>query len=346
MKKLLAFAALFCCCSSLYAQDTSQNYEEVDLNFVSNGDSIFGKLIIPKGEKKEKLPVIVFVHGSGPEDYSSSGNYNYFWHEFIKAGYACYSWDKPGVGKSEGNWYDQNIHQRATEVIAAINRLKTLDIIDSGKIGLWGISQAGWVMPIVAEKAKPAFVICVSSPVTTAFDQELYRIKSEMAAEGYSKKDIDKAITYTQQWKRLVLEDKPYSEFLDLQNQIDNYKWSQIVIRGDEKVYQYLHVILLDDEIPQIENYHCPVLAVWGENDLLVPPVKSSEYFRNKMIEIKNPDATVKINAGADHTLTFNLTGKRSETISRREQYKDNPSMVFAPGAVELMVEWLTKRND
>jgi len=91
---------------------------------------------------------------------------------------------------------------------------------------------------------------------------------------------------------------------------------------------------------------HCPVLALWGENDLLVPPVKSSEYFRNKMIEIKNPDATVKIIFRADHTLTFNLTGKRSETISRREQYKDNPSMVFAPGAVELMVEWLTKRND
>jgi uncharacterized protein len=344
MKTLLVFTLLLVYYSPLNAQPGLTNYTEVNLNFVHAGDSIFGKLIIPKLEKKQQLPVIVFVHGSGPEDYSSSGNYNYLWYEFVNAGFACYSWDKPGVGRSEGNWYTQSIDQRAEEVISAISRLKTIDSVDSSKIGLWGISQAGWVMPLVVEKANPAFVICVSSPVTTAFDQELYRVRSEMATEGYSEEDINKAIAYTQQCKRLVMEDKPFSDFLDLQNQIDKHKWSQVVIRGDERIYQYLQVILLGDNVPRIENYHCPVLALWGENDLLVPPKKSADYFKEKMVEIKNPDATIKIIAQADHTLTFNLTGKRSETINRRALYKDNPKMVFAPEAVQLMVEWLKSR--
>jgi uncharacterized protein len=345
MKNLLLIISLLCCLSQLSAQPLSENYKEVDLNFVHKGDSIFGKLVIPEGVVNGKLPVIVFVHGSGPEDYSSSGNYDYLWQEFIKAGYACYSWDKPGHGRSEGQWYNQSINQRADEVISAINKIKSVNFLDSGKIGLWGISQAGWVMPLVAEQARIAFVICVSSPVTTAFDQELYRVESEMKTEGYSRNDIDKAIDYTRQCKRLVLEDKPYTEFLALQKEIENYNCSQIVIRGDEKIYYYLDVILHADSIPRINYYHCPVLAVWGENDLLVPPKKSAEYFRQKMAEINNPDFTIKIIPQADHTLTFNITGRRSETIERRELYKDNPSMIFAPGAVQLMADWLFIRN-
>lgn len=332
-----------CLYAPLYGQDVAKNYRETDLNFIHNGDSLFGKLIIPNQRKGEKLPVVVFVHGSGPEDYSSSGNYAYLWQEFASIGFACFSWDKPGIGKSQGQWFEQTIVHRANEVTEAINKLTTVDIIDNQKIGLWGISQAGWVMPKVVAKNKIAFVVSVASPVTTAFDQELYRITSELKGDEYSANDIDMAISYTKQLKRLIDNSRPYSEFLSLQNQIVNYKWAQTVIQGDEMIYKYLQIILQEDHIPSIENYHCPLLALWGENDLLVPPIKSADFFREKMKEIKNPNATIKVIAKADHTLTFNTTGKRSETIKTRELHKDNPSLVFAPGAVPLMVDWLRR---
>lgn len=337
----LLIISLLCLHCPLYAQDVSKNYNETDLNFIHDGDSIFGKLIIPMIKNLDKVPVIIFVHGSGPEDYSSSGNYNYLWQKFTKIGFACFSWDKPGVGKSEGQWYEQTMTQRATEVIAAINKLKTVGIIDGGKIGLWGISQAGWVMPKVVTKTQIAFVISVSSPVTKAFDQELYRVTSELKGDGFSASDIDKAISYTKQLKKLIDERRPYAEFLNLQNQIVDYKWAQTVIQGDEMIYKYVDVIIREDHVPSIENYHCPILALWGKNDLLVPPMESSDFFRKKMREIKNINASVKVIAKADHTLTYNLNGKRSETIKRRNLYKDNPSLVFAPGAVPLMVNWL-----
>jgi uncharacterized protein len=173
----------------------------------------------------------------------------------------------------------------------------------------------------------------------------LYRVTSELKSDGYSLSDINKATSYTKQFKKLVEDGSPYSKFLSLQSSIAKYNWAQTVIRGDEMVYKYLHVIFLHDHLPSIENYNCPILAVWGENDLLVPPVMSSIFFKKKMQEIKNTDALVKVIAKADHTLTFNLTGKRSETNNRREKYKDNPSLVFAPGAVSLMVGWLNGLN-
>jgi uncharacterized protein len=346
VRRLFALAMLLGCILSSSAQSFTKSFRETELDFDNRGDSVFGKLILPQGELKGNLPVIVFVHGSGPEDYSSSGNYDYLFQEFVDAGYACYSWDKPGTGRSKGQWYTQSITDRSQEVLSAIKKLKTESIIDSSRIGLWGISQAGWVMPLVAGQVNLRFVICVSSPVTTAFDQELYRVGAEMKIDGYSKDDLDKAIAYTKGLKNLVLEDKPYSDFLRLQKQIENEKWRDVILGGDEMLYQYVKVILREDNVPRIGNYHCPVLAVWGENDLQVPPKKSFDVFQIMMKEMKNPDYTGKIIPRADHTLTFNLTGKHAETIERRNRYKEDPQKIFAPGAVELMTGWLKARRN
>jgi uncharacterized protein len=320
------------------AQNTTTNYNEQSINFNYSGNEISGKLLIPK-VYEGKLPVIVFVHGSGPEDYSSSDNYRYLWEEFTKIGFACYSWNRPGVGESQGKWYELSVEDRANEVIGAVNKLKTLDVIDSSKIGFWGISQAGWVIPKVAEKSMPAFVVTVSSPVSTAFDQELYRVASEMKAEGFAKSDIKKAILYNRKLLKLIQENKPYESFLALQKQTENAIWANNVIRGEEMVYNYLSIVFKKDNVPDLTHFNCPILAIWGENDLVVPPKKSFEKYKK---ELKgNRNSVLKIIPNADHTLTLNITGKRSETIARREQYKNNPKEIFATGYISLMSDWL-----
>lgn len=324
--------------STLNAQEFS--YQEQDLNFSDNGNNLFGKLILP-AHYSGKLPAIVFVHGSGPEDYSSSDNYRYLWEVFTQAGFACYSWDRPGVGRSGGKWYELSVADRADEVLSAVKQLKTLDLIDSSEIGFWGISQAGWVIPRVAEKIKPAFVITVSSPVTTAFRQELYRVRSEMHAAGFSQSDMCEAIVYNRKLRKLIRKDAPYEQFLTLQKETASAKWADQVIRGEKTVYDYLRIVLKKDETPDLHALQCPLLAIWGANDLVVPPQKSAAIYKKKMKRIDNPNTLIKIIPDADHTLTFNLTGERSETIRRRMQYKDNPEKIFAPGYIALMTAWL-----
>ena len=49
----------------LHAQDTAARYATQNLNFVVHGKELYGKLITPK-VYTNSLPVIVFVHGSGP----------------------------------------------------------------------------------------------------------------------------------------------------------------------------------------------------------------------------------------------------------------------------------------
>ena len=331
--------------NTLHAQDTARKYKEENLNFTYKGGDISGKLITPNAYKNN-LPVIVFVHGSGPEDYSSEDNYRYLWEAFTNIGFACYSWDRPGVGQSQGKWYEASVQDRADEVIAAVNKLKTFSTIDSTRIGFWGISQAGWVMPLVAKEIKPAFVITVSSPVTTAFEQELYRVTSEMQAAGFAQNDIKKAMSYNSSLLQMIREDKPYKHFEALQKETEGVAWADNVIRGEELVYSYLSIVLKSDRAPDLSSLTCPVLAIWGENDLVVPPKLGLETYGRQLSRIDNKDVTLKIIPKADHTLTHNLTGLRAETIARREKYKDNPKEIFAAGYVSMMTDWLKVRSN
>jgi hypothetical protein len=63
------------------------------------------------------------------------------------------------------------------------------------------------------------------------------------------------------------------------------------------------------------------------------------------MEEIGNKKAKIIVLPNADHTLTYNHSGKRTETIERREKYKDEPEKIFAPGYLEVMISWLKELN-
>lgn len=61
-----------------------------------------------------------------------------------------YIWDKIECGESEGNFdYFQPVKNSALEVRAAIKALKKDKMSGSNKIGLWGISRACWINPLV-----------------------------------------------------------------------------------------------------------------------------------------------------------------------------------------------------
>ena len=110
--------------------------------------------------------LVVFVHGDGPVDATHETFYRPVWEAFAKAGYASLSWDKPGVNGAPGNWLDQSMDDRAAETEAAIEWARGRSDIDPSRIGLWGASQAGWVMPkVVNLDPDVAFVIAVGPAI-------------------------------------------------------------------------------------------------------------------------------------------------------------------------------------
>jgi dienelactone hydrolase len=71
--------------------------------------------------------------------------------------------DKRGVGGSTGDWNMASFDDLAGDVVAAVEYVKTRSDIDPKRIGLLGVSQAGWIMPLAAVRSKDiAFLISIS----------------------------------------------------------------------------------------------------------------------------------------------------------------------------------------
>jgi dienelactone hydrolase len=155
------------------------DYQQHALSFMHNGNRLSGTIIVPKSQAGP-FPVMVFVHGDGVMPYDAYGYYHTLWNRLAQQGIASFAWDKPGVGKSQGDWLNQSMDDRAKETIAAMEVLKRHSDINPDKIGLIGYSQAGWVLPLVAEKSDDADFIIVVSGAINWMDQGGYLTKMRM----------------------------------------------------------------------------------------------------------------------------------------------------------------------
>jgi pimeloyl-ACP methyl ester carboxylesterase len=139
-----------------------------------------GTLIAPSVGGRH--PAIVLVHGSGAENRA----YMLPWARFlIRHGIAVLGYDKRGVGESTGDWNAATYEDLAGDAVAAVEYLKTRRDIDAAQIGLLGISQAGWIMPLAAVRSKDvAFLISISGAGVTPAETTIDQARNEMTMTG------------------------------------------------------------------------------------------------------------------------------------------------------------------
>lgn len=123
---------------------------------------------------------------------------------FVELGVAVLTYDKRGVGQSGGayvgrqNASEQNLSLLARDVVAGVSYLRERPDIDGDQIGLWGVSQAGWIIPIAATLAREiTFVILISGPTVTVGEENVYsRITDDGAkATDLSQSEISHMLT-------------------------------------------------------------------------------------------------------------------------------------------------------
>ncbi|WP_308378044.1 CocE/NonD family hydrolase [Streptomyces sp. ISL-98] len=159
--------------------------------------------------------LVVFVHGDGPIDATHDSFYRPLWESFAEAGYASLSWNKPGVDGSSGNWLDQSMDDRADETMAAIAWARQRPDIDSRRIGLWGASQAGWVLPKVAARAPDLRFVIAVSPAVNWQQQGRYNLLAQMREDGASAEQTAAALRRRKTTLRLLRRDASFEEYRD-----------------------------------------------------------------------------------------------------------------------------------
>jgi pimeloyl-ACP methyl ester carboxylesterase len=201
----------------------------VEVTFESHGAKLSGTLKVPTAEGQH--PAVVWVHGSGEEHRDSNST---FFTDLLDPRIAVLTYDKRGVGKSQGRCCPLDFDLLADDVLAAVGALRSRDDIDHDRIGLLGLSQGGWIIPVAATNSdEVSFAIVLSGPAVSLGEEGLY---SELTGDvGCTPTGNPPALV-----SKLVAEAKP-SEF---------------------------------DPRPLLERLDIPVLWLYGANDMSQPVEK------------------------------------------------------------------------
>lgn len=132
------------------------------------------------------FPAIVVVHGSGPR---RAQDQSMVWRNLVPEGMVVLTYDKPGVGESTGQFQEvrtdtseQQLRAIAGDVLACLEVLRKHPLVDPTRVGLFGGSQAGWIIPLATDVQKDIpFSVILSGPATS-YGMEMYY--SSLTGEG------------------------------------------------------------------------------------------------------------------------------------------------------------------
>ena len=194
----------------LYANDFAIREQRVTIP--APAQPLDGVLALPK-TGKGPFGLVVFVHGDGPADASRDAFYRPIWESFAEAGYASLSWNKPGVGGAPGNWLNQSMADRAAETSAAIDWARTRADIDPHRVGIWGISQGGWVAPEVAVRKPDLQFMILVGPAINWMRQGEYNLRAELRARNAPQSELAAALVRRERKNQLLRNGATYHEY-------------------------------------------------------------------------------------------------------------------------------------
>jgi uncharacterized protein len=310
-----------------------------EVSFRHDDDALSGSLYRPPGAGPH--PAIVMILGSDRHDRDYGGVGRALGCHFARAGIACLSWDKPGVGKSTGDYNTQTFRDRADEALAAVRFLRGRKEVQPDRIGVWGHSQGGMVAPLAASLSdQVSFLIEVSGWQGLVWKQDAVRVEAELRASGFPEADVDRAVAFARMRMDLIRGTGPYKELAQAHESVKTLPWFlRSVHLCDEVLFESARRNVRQDTTSWWTRVRCPVLVLYGDRDTSNgPPEPTVAIIRSGLEAAGNRDVTVRIFRDADHSLC------RVGTAIKAPEPLKVVGSDFVAGYLETMSDWVTKK--
>jgi uncharacterized protein len=314
---ILVAALLFAGCANSRATQsgTGETCEEA-VRFVSGKNTIAGTLVLPGGPQRH--PAIVLFHGSGPQ---SRDLFTARW--FAREGFAALAYDKRGVGESTGDFRNIPFMELCDDGLAAIEYLKSRKEIDPKHIGVWGLSQGGWLGPLAASRSSDvAFVIAVSGPGVSPGEQMIFYYAEELRARGVPESDVVEASALRRDVWNYMHTGNSYEKTKAEMAEARSKRWYAEVKAQQDRLFDALpppaevnapvgrrilwfQQEMVYDPVPTLRALKVPALFLFGDEDRVTPVEESVAIIRRVQAENNNHDFTIKVFPHADHGMSI-----------------------------------------
>lgn len=189
-------------------QPSQPKYRETEITFVSDSLELYGTLDLPV-QRKGKVPAVVLVHGSGPNDRDETlaaiKPFQDIGRGLAEHGIAVLRYDKRtftyGLSYTQQQLVNLTVKEEVLDdALAAVRFLRGRSEIDSDKVFILGHSLGGWAAPLIARQDSKIAGVIMLAPSAADFDQTFIRQVKYRAKVGAIPKDTaDKLIAETKQ---------------------------------------------------------------------------------------------------------------------------------------------------
>ena len=306
-------------------------YDTSDVTFANGPVTLAGTTI--RSHALGRRPAVVMVHSSGNQSRNGPNAYFRLIANVLAAnGITTLVYDKRGVADSTGSWPTATFDDLAGDLHAAIDAVRRVPGVDPTSIGIWSLSQGGWIAPLVAAMdEKLRFLVLVSAAATSPAQQEIARVSAVMRAAGSPSADVAAASNYLQMYFDVVAGTRPWSELQAEMTSTASAPWLRYVPRPrTEREATWAPAPATLDPAAILRDVRAPVLAVHGADDVDVPASVNSALFARLSA---HRNSRQEVFPSADHYVLVRITDPDREY--RR----------LSPGYLPLLVDWIRDQS-
>lgn len=313
-----------------------------EITWRSDGTDLAGTLLLPPGPGT--VPLVIVQPGSSWQDrYNTYGVFPAL--IFVASGTAALIYDKRGFGASGGDRI-VGFEQTARDLAAAVEVVRLRFDVDPTKIGVFGLSQGGWIAPLAATLTDGIrFMALVGAPGTTPARQEIQRARAVLLAEGFPTDEVEAIGLFQEIAFRYGRTGDGWNDYLAARAAAEGKGWLHRVWSPTGAGPDFWLWGRLNGDynpVPALLQLRVPVLAVWGANDLNVLPEVHRSIFEVVLDAAGNHDHTLAILPHASHTLELEDPDTHPPGTLPPDLLGEHP---FDRAAWELISDWITERT-
>lgn len=310
-------------------KDYKLPFNEMDCQIINKDVTLAGTFITPKGSGP--FPAVVFLNGSGPAERWWA---MFYAKEFAEIGIASLLFDKRGSGKSTGSWLSSSLDDITSDASSAINFLKAQKEIDPEKIGIYAVSQSGWVASRLAvSDTPPAFAIVNSGGGSTPYDTEILFYNNNLKHSSLTNSEKEEAIDLAKEYLEYLKTGNNRQTLVEKINNSKTKEWYKFVnverVLPSEKNRKNWEWVSTYNPVADIEKINFPALILIGGKDDLVPVETATNNWKAGLDSAQNKNYEIKIFENAGHALQLGGHGS----------YNSFPR--YAEGSLEYQINWL-----
>jgi pimeloyl-ACP methyl ester carboxylesterase len=266
--------------------------------------------------------VVVALHGAGEgtRDYLL---YRHLHEVLPPAGIGVVTFDRRGEGESTGDATRGRFELQVEDALAVLRA------VEAERVGLWGVSQGGWIGPLAAVASdEVAFLVLIASTGVTPAEQMMYAVERQLRLAGHGEDVVQRALDLRRRFEEWVHTGAPEPDeqlAADLRAGLDEPWWGHVwlppTLLDEEGVGLWTEEMDFDPR-PVFGQVRVPTLLFYGEADSWTPVEASVEVWR----AARGSEAEIVVVPGTEHELTL-------------------PDGSLAPAYERTLVDWLTRHS-